>query len=109
MVIADPATLRSGRTTTRPRIQPRYNVVLLYDDDHTYPYVLHMLDRLFGINPQRGYRLAQEVNSSGRAILLTTTFEHAELKRDQIQAFGPDMLLIETYGSMSAVIEPVDE
>ncbi len=39
-------------------------------------------------------------------ILLTTTFEHAELKRDQIHSFGADPLLSRSSGSMSAVLEP---
>jgi ATP-dependent Clp protease adaptor protein ClpS len=40
-------------------------------------------------------------------IVLTTTKEHAELKRDQIHAFGPDPLSSRSCaGSMSSVIEP---
>ncbi len=49
-----------------------------------------MLLELFGHPPEKGYQLAQEVDNSGRAILLTTTKEHAELKRDQIHAYGKD-------------------
>jgi hypothetical protein len=30
------------------------------------------------------------VDTTGRVIVLTTSLEHAELKRDQIHAFGPD-------------------
>ena len=39
-------------------------------------------------------------------IVLTTTKEHAELKRDQIHAFGADRLIARSKGSMSASIEP---
>jgi ATP-dependent Clp protease adaptor protein ClpS len=46
------------------------------------------------------------VDTSGRVILLTTTKEHAELKRDLIHAFGPDPLIPRCKGSMSATIEP---
>ena len=35
-----------------------------------------------------------------------TTKEHAELKRDQIHAFGKDVLIPRCAGSMSASIEP---
>jgi ATP-dependent Clp protease adaptor protein ClpS len=48
------------------------------------------------------------VHTKGRAIVLTTTKEHAELKRDQIHAFGPDPLLPRSKGSMSAIIEPAE-
>ena len=40
---------------------------------------------------------------------MTTTMEHAELKRDQIHAFGKDDLITRSKGSMSASIEPVPE
>lgn len=90
----------------RPRRQPRYHVVLWNDDDHTYEYVIAMLRRLFGIEPEKGFRIAEEVDQSGRAVVLTTTREHAELKRDQIHAFGADRLLARSKGSMSASIEP---
>jgi ATP-dependent Clp protease adaptor protein ClpS len=89
-----------------PKKQPPYNVILLNDDDHTYEYVIHMLQTLFGYPVEKGYLMAKEVDTSGRVIVLTTTKEHAELKRDQIHAFGPDPLLARCKGSMSAVIEP---
>jgi ATP-dependent Clp protease adaptor protein ClpS len=88
--------------------QPPYNVVLLNDDDHTFQYVIVMLKQLFGYPEERGYQMALEVHTAGRCIVLTTTREHAELKRDQIHAFGPDPWSShDCAGSMSAVIEPV--
>jgi ATP-dependent Clp protease adaptor protein ClpS len=88
--------------------QPPYNVVLLNDDDHTYDYVIAMLQILFGHPRETGFAMAKEVDSTGRVIVLTTNKEHAELKQDQIHAFGPDPLLPRSAGSMSAVIEPVE-
>jgi ATP-dependent Clp protease adaptor protein ClpS len=90
-----------------PKRQPPYNVVLLNDDDHTYQYVILMLQQLFGYPWEKGYQMACEVDTTGRVIVLTTTKEHAELKRDQIHAFGADPFSSrECKGSMSAVIEP---
>jgi ATP-dependent Clp protease adaptor protein ClpS len=86
--------------------QPPYNVILLDDDDHSYAYVIAMLQQLFGYPKEKGYQLAKEVDATGRVIVLTTTKEHAELKQDQIHAFGPDPLIARCQGSMSAVIEP---
>ena len=49
------------------------------------------------------------MHRTGRCILLTTTKEHAELKQDQIHAFGPDPLSSkDCQGSMTAVIEPAE-
>jgi ATP-dependent Clp protease adaptor protein ClpS len=87
--------------------QPPYHVVLLNDDDHTFHYVIHMLKQLFGYPEEKGYQMALEVHTSGRVIVLTTTKEHAELKRDQIHAFGPDPWSTrDCKGSMSSLIEP---
>ena len=85
---------------------PPYNVVLLDDDDHSFEYVIQMLKTLFGYPPEKGYRMAMEVDTTGRVIVATTHLEQAELKRDQIHAFGPDPRIPRCEGSMSATIEP---
>ncbi|HET6688856.1 MAG TPA: ATP-dependent Clp protease adaptor ClpS [Rubrobacter sp.] len=85
---------------------PPYNVVLLDDDDHSYEYVIFMLNKIFGYPAQKGYKLAVEVDTKGRVVVATTHLEEAELKRDQIQAFGPDPLIPRCKGSMSATVEP---
>jgi len=89
----------------KPKRQPRYHVILWNDDDHTYDYVIRMMKELFGHPPERGQQIAAEVDSKGKAICLTTTLEHAELKRDQIHAYGKDRLLARSQGSMSASIQ----
>ena len=103
-------------TTTLPEVdtdtesttkrQPPYHVILLNDDDHTYQYVIVMLKELFGHPVERGFQLAKEVDTKGRAIVLTTSREHAELKQDQIHAYGADPLSAKSKGSMTAIIEP---
>ena len=85
---------------------PPYNVVLLDDDDHSYEYVILMLKKVFGHPIEKGFEMAQEVDSTGRVVVATTNLEQAELKRDQIHAFGPDPLIPRCKGSMSATVEP---
>ena len=89
--------------------QPPYHVILLNDDDHTYQYVIDMLQRLFGYPQEKGYQMAMEVDTTGRVIVMTTALELAELKRDQIHAFGADPLIPRCKGSMSAMIEPAPQ
>ena len=88
--------------------QPPYNVVLLDDDDHSFEYVIYMLKVLFGHPPEKGFKMAVEVDTTGRVVVATTHLEEAELKRDQIQAFGPDPLIPRCKGSMSATVEPAN-
>jgi ATP-dependent Clp protease adaptor protein ClpS len=97
---------KSASQDARPKRQPRYHVLLWNDDSHTYEYVISMLKQIFGHPVEKGLRLAEAVDREGRAILLTTTLEHAELKRDQIHAFGKDPFIKNCQGSMSASIEP---
>lgn len=91
-----------------PRVRrlPPHHLVLLDDDDHSYAYVIRMLQALFAHSRATAYRMAEEVDACGRVIVLTTSLEVAELKRDQIHAFGPDLQIPRCAGSMSAVVEP---
>ena len=98
---------RRRRQGGQPKRQPRYSVILWDDDDHTYAYVMAMLAELFGYPLEKGFQLAKEVDTQGRVVVLTTTKEHAELKRDQIHAYGKDGLIQNCQGSMWATIEPV--
>jgi ATP-dependent Clp protease adaptor protein ClpS len=92
----------------KPKRQPPYHVILWNDNDHSYHYVILMLRALCGHPTETGYQLAKEVDTRGRAVVMTTTLERAELKRDQIHAYGKDDLIAGCAGSMSATIEPAE-
>ncbi len=98
--------IQEQQSSAKPRRQPRYHVILWDDPEHTFDYVIAMMRELFHMSDSQGRRLAQEVDSQGRAVCLTTTMEHAELKRDQIKAYGRDINSQRSKGSMSASIEP---
>jgi ATP-dependent Clp protease adaptor protein ClpS len=115
---AEPAPAAGGpATAVKPQAKPKpkppkqlppYHVVLLDDDDHTYEYVIEMLRAIFGYAIEKGFKLAEEVDSQGRVIVFTTHKELAELKRDQIMAYGIDARIASCQGSMTAVIEPAE-
>jgi ATP-dependent Clp protease adaptor protein ClpS len=88
------------------QLQPLYHVILLNDEDHTYDYVIEMLAKIFNFTHAKAFSHAVEVDTKGITILLTCELEKAELKRDQIHAFGPDWRLPRSLGSMSAIVEP---
>lgn len=106
VAVAEPEVEVQPEKKRKPKQNPRYHVILWDDDDHTYEYVIDMMTELFRHPKEQGYQIARVVDSSGRAICLTTTKEHAELKRDQIHAYGKDRLMAKCKGSMSASIEP---
>ncbi len=85
---------------------PLYNVVLLDDDEHTYDYVVEMLQKLFALSAADAWNRAVEVDSTGRTIVMTCELPQAEFGRDQIHGFGADWRMPKSKGSMSAVVEP---
>lgn len=87
-------------------LTPQFHVVLLDDNEHTYDYVIEMLQRLFLMSAQRAFRHAEEVDTTGRTIVLTCELAAAEFARDQIHGYGPDWRMPESKGSMSAILEP---
>ena len=93
-------------TSSKSRPLTPWHVILLDDDDHSYQYVIDMLQRLFGHSLAAAYLMAKEVDLTGRVVVFTTHRERAELERDRIHGFGADPLIQRCKGSMSALIEP---
>ena len=92
-------------TDSKTRILPLWYVILLDDNDHSYDYVIEMLQSVFGHSPALGFRMAVEVDTSGRVVVFTGALEHAETKRDRIHNFGSDHRIQRSKGSMSAILE----
>jgi len=95
----------TGRDTEDQRA-PLYNVVLLDDAEHTYDYVVEMLEKLFALPTSDAWNHAVEVDKTGRTIVITCDLPAAEFGRDQIHAFGADWRMANSKGSMSAIVEP---
>ena len=90
----------------RGDLTPLYRVVLLDDNDHSYDYVIEMLQKIFVFSVDQAYRHAEEVDTCGRTVLITCELAEAEFARDQIHGYGPDWRLPQSKGPMSAVVEP---
>jgi ATP-dependent Clp protease adaptor protein ClpS len=83
-----------------------YHVIMLNDDDHTFEYVIEMLQKIFGFPESTALAHTLEADSTGSTILITCELEKAERKRDQIHAYGPDWRLPHSRGSVTALVEP---
>jgi ATP-dependent Clp protease adaptor protein ClpS len=106
--MARAAELPQVESTEQEQLVPLYRVVLLDDDEHTYDYVIEMLQKLFCMSATDAYRHAVEVDSTGRTPVITCELPAAEYARDQIHAYGADWRMEKSKGSMSAVIEPAE-
>src|SRR5260370_40536971 len=107
--MAKPAAFPESEVIEREEKTPLYRVVLLDDNDHTYDYVIEMLQKIFIFTLDEAYRHAEEVDRTGRTVLITCELREAEFSRDQIHAYGPDWRPPRTQGSMAAAIRPAGE
>ena len=104
--MAQTTTFREPVVTEKRDLTPLYRVVLLDDDDHSYDYVIEMLQKIFVFTLQEAYQHAVEVDTRGRTGLIVCELAQAEFARDQGQNYGPDWRLDRSKGSMTAIVEP---
>jgi ATP-dependent Clp protease adaptor protein ClpS len=100
---------RKTKEENKEEKEPRFSVILWNDDVHTFEYVIFMLQTLFGYPARKGLMLASEVHVNGRAIVFTSSLNEAEVKRDQILSFGPDILCADSSGPLIATLERTPE
>ena len=93
-------------TETAEKKATLYNVVLLNDDDHSYDYVIEMLQKLFFFAYAQAYAHAVEVDFTGRTIVFTGSLEEAQFAQTQIHGYGADPRIPRCSGAMTAIIEP---
>ena len=104
---AVPTIERSVQRDQQDRQARLFHVILLDDDEHTYDYVVEMLQKLFVLSLEAAFQHAVEVDTTGRTIVITCERPEAEFARDQIHAYGADPRMPKSKGSMSAIIVPV--
>lgn len=93
----DDATRRGGRdgqtaviTKTKPKTQrPSLYKVLLLNDDYTpMEFVVHVLERIFGLSNQQALELMLTVHRRGVAVVGVFSFEVAETKVTQVMDYA---------------------
>ena len=102
------------RTTVEPEVEGRagedleklYHVIILNDDEHTFDYVIEMLQAIFGFAYATALAHTMEADSTGSSRVWTCGLTEAEKKRDQVHAYGPDWRMSNSRGSVAALIEP---
>lgn len=106
VVLAAPKEQTKAEPRTETRRQPPYNVVILNDEEHTFEYVIELLRKLFAHSKAAAEGLTWRIHNEGRAVVYTTHKEKAELKRDQVLAYGPDPRMAISKGPLGCYIEP---
>lgn len=98
-------TNKKNQTEEESVNYPKYVLILLNDDNHTYDYVVRMLVKLLKIDEKKAFSHASEVDKTGQSILICGTLEYLEFKKEQIENHGPDPLSRGSKTSMSCKIE----
>lgn len=106
---SSPAVLPDTSSRTEEQPEVLWRLVLIDDDDHTYDYVIEMLGAIFGYGAEKAFALARIVDTEGRVTLMTADRTTCEQKQSQVHAYGADPRIPTSKGSMTAVVEPLDE
>jgi ATP-dependent Clp protease adaptor protein ClpS len=74
-------------------------IVIVKNDDHnTFDHVANTLARVIpGVSLDRGYRIAEQIHNSGRAVVWSGPREPAEHYWEQLQAAGLTMAPLEQH------------
>ena len=91
---------------TKDQLSKLYHVIILNDDEHSFDYVIEMLQAVFNMSYSTALGHTMEADSTGSSIVLTTNLEEAEQKRDLVHAYGPDWRMPNSRGSVAALVEP---
>lgn len=99
---------RPENHNAKPRTPSRHNVILYDDPEHTFTYVMEMLQELFGYEKQQAYEMTEDLVENQKTIVYTASNrDEAVLKKDQILSYGRDKANRDCKGAMGVEIESV--
>ena len=75
------------KTKTKTERPPLYKVMLLNDDYTPMEFVVHILERFFGLNHAQAFDIMLAVHKKGLAVVGVFSFEVAETKVAQVMDF----------------------
>lgn len=104
--MAGPALDTDVENVSKDELAKLYHVIILNDEEHTFIYVIEMLQTVFKMPYATAEAHTMEAHTTGSSIVLTTHLEEAEVKRDQVHAYGPDWRMPNSRGSVAALVEP---
>lgn len=106
-----PKPVRKTRKQQKPktRRQPPYAVILHNDDLNTMPFVVGVLQKVFGYGRAKSVWLMMKAHHAGCTQVWSGAFEVAELKADQIRSCGPDPIMSDKGAQTLRVsLEPLE-
>ena len=97
---------------TDTKLTPMWNVILLNDEEHTYDYVVALIQEVFKKDQEEAFIITYKIDKTGQAICATVSQELAELYQEQVKGWGQDPIMVlngkMSTGSIACVIEPAE-
>lgn len=84
----DEGTGISTKPRTRTQRPPMYKVMLLNDDYTPMEFVVHVLERFFGLTHAQAFEIMLTVHKKGLAVVGVFSYEVAETKVAQVMDFA---------------------
>jgi ATP-dependent Clp protease adaptor protein ClpS len=86
---------REGGTavaTSKPQLKrpPMYKVILMNDDYTPMEFVVHVLERFFGMHREKATQIMLTVHTSGSAVVGIFPRDVAETKSEQVNRYAQD-------------------
>jgi len=78
--------------TSKPQLKrpPMYKVILLNDDYTPMEFVVHVLERFFGMNREKATQIMLTVHTAGSAVVGIFPRDVAETKSEQVNQYAQD-------------------
>ena len=78
--------------TAKPKLArpPMYKVILLNDDYTPMEFVVHVLERFFGMNREKATQIMLTVHTSGSAVVGIFPRDIAETKSEQVNQYSQE-------------------
>lgn len=89
--------------STKTHLYPQWNVLLLNDDVHSFPFVIHVIMQVFRKTVEEAFSFTLGIHQTGQAILTTCSKERAELYLEQVSTFKEG-----DKGALGCAMEPVE-
>jgi ATP-dependent Clp protease adaptor protein ClpS len=101
-------TIEQTATDTTVTHMPRWNVILLNTDHHTFEWVVMLIMNVFNKDFDEAFNLTMSIHKEGLCIAATCHKEKAEMYYDLVHGYGADPDSKGPVESLPCRIEPVD-
>lgn len=97
------------KTDQKVKFMPRWNVILLNTDVHTFEFVIGLIMEVFKKDFDEAVVFTVKIHKEGRCIVETTHKEKAEFLKEQVDCYGADPNMKGDAHSLPCEIEPATD